>query len=363
MSIRALVHSVTGESHLDVEIAEGVPDDRIQFSPVEGRLSDAEEAEIRRLEAREKEYAGIMSSVTWFMIHAADDKKKMEALQVVFSTERFSEDNQCDVGTAIRRAGGVDKYRQSIAALLKSDDLAVRSFGAVWLGVLGDPNSAADLIAIVRAKDLPVQEKVFQGADRRWAAIGLEILGAKQHAKELADLLRDDNAAVRAGAATALGRFEAQEYAAPIALLLDDEEATPVFAAIGALSRLGTERVFRRIAELLQSPARDVSIPNAALAALMELDAKDQIDNIAAFRESSVFHSGTAAKALAVLGAKQHAKDIAGMLKGGDGAGEVLARRDALLALGIMPARSTLTTWSSCSMPKKISFDAPRLGV
>jgi HEAT repeat protein len=339
VSVRDVVDSATGKGYVAVKIAEGVLNNSMRSLPVEQKLSDAEEAEIRRIEAREKEFAGVMSGVSWFLIHAADEKKKMEAFQAFFSTKQFSEDDQCDVGTAIRRAGGTVNYRKSIAALLKSDDLAVRSSGAVLLGVLGDPNSAADLIDLVRAKDLPVQEEAFRGADRRYASIGLGILEAKQYTKELAGFLSDGNSHVRAGAAAALGYLEAKEYAAQIAVLLDDQEALSLFAAVSTLARLGAKPYAERIAGLLRRPARDISIPDAALAALMELDAKDQIGKIEAFRKIEVFHSGTAAKALAVLGAKEYAKDIAGMLNGGHGAGEVLHRRDALLALGILQAK------------------------
>jgi hypothetical protein len=95
-----------------------------------GKLSDTEETEIRWIEARERKLADAMSGVSSFMNHAAHQKTD-RSVSGAFSTKRFSANDQCDIGTAIRRAGGTVDYRKSIGA----NDKAIKAsmFGLDYL--------------------------------------------------------------------------------------------------------------------------------------------------------------------------------------------------------------------------------------
>jgi HEAT repeat protein len=319
-----------------IEIRRGLPAVRAAKQPPEGRVSDAEEAEIRRILSRVEapEAESLMSSWGWFMIHTADEKNKRELLRVTVGLKDLDEAQEADLVATIRAAGGVARYRRQVAALLKNHDVSVRGYAAIWLALVGDRTCVSDLTALLRNSALPVAESVFAGSDREAAAIALGLLGASEYTRELATLLDDGNAHVRAGAAQGLAHFKAKGHAPAIAKLLDDEEAGPIFAALFALSELGARDHAGKIADLLgEELSKDVSIPDAALSALMRLNAREQVEKIAKHK------SGTAAKALAVLGARQYAGQIAAMLKWGREPGEELARRDALFALGILGAK------------------------
>lgn len=319
-----------------IEIRRGLTAGRPAKRSPEGRLSDAEEAEIMRILARVEapEAESMMSRWGWFMIHTADEENKRELLRVTVGLKDLDEEQEADLVATIRAASGVAQYRRQVAALLKNHDVSVRGYAAIWLALVGDRTCVPDLAALLRNNRLPVAESVYAGSDREGAAIGLGLLGASEYTRELATLLNDGNAHVRAGAAQGLAHLKAKGRAPAIARLLDDEGAGPIFAALSALAELGAKDYAGKIADLLDEElSKDVSIPDAALSALMRLDAREQVEKIAKHK------SGTAAKALAVLGARQYAGQIAAMLKWGREPGEELARRDALFALGILGAK------------------------
>lgn len=319
-------------SPVTVEIGEGTLEEPGWALPVDGKLSDVEEAGIQRIRLRERQYDGHVRRVSWYFCHCAEEGKMLDACRVLFATKDLNDD-ECDIGQGIRRAGSVENYRKSIDPLLKSDDEAVRAFSAFWLGIVGAPESADDLIALVRATNFPVEEFGLSGVDRREAAIGLGMLEATQYAGELVALLHDENEYVRAGAALGLGLMGAKEHTAAIAELLDDRQAGPVFAAISALAQLGAKQYSSRIVEKFRPPYADVSIPDAVLSAILELDAKDQIDTIFGC------NTGTTVLAWAVLGARERAPRIVVHLGESNYSRAAQDRHDALLALGILGAK------------------------
>jgi HEAT repeat protein len=330
--LRDVEEPSTENSPVTVEIGEGLLDDPVWALPVDGRLSDEEEAGIQRIRLREKQNEGQVLRVSWYFCHCAEEDKKLDACRVLFATKDMSDD-ECDIGKGIRRAGSLENYRKSIVALLWSDDIAVRAFCAFWLGIVGAPESADDLIALVRATDLPVGKYDSPGTDRREAALGLGMLGATQYAGEMATLLQDKNESVRSGAAIALGLMGAKEHTAAIAELLDDDDASPVYAAISALAQLDAKQYSGRIAEKFRPPYVESSIPDAVLYAILEMDAKDQIDTIFGC------NTGTTVLAWAVLGARERAPKIVVYLGESNYSRAAQDRHDALLALGILKAK------------------------
>ena len=99
-----------------------------------------------------------------------------------------------------------------------------RGYGAQWLGMVGDDACKSDLPQTAQDKSPQNEDPdAIKGFDREMAAGALGMLGAKECAKEIAGLLQDKNARVRAGAASALGILKAKEFTGDIAKSLDYE--------------------------------------------------------------------------------------------------------------------------------------------
>ncbi len=289
--------------------------------------ADNEAAQIQRIRQR-LEDGSIPEPPTWTLIHMAGEKEKAEALEA-FCSGTPSEKESWDLTETIRKAGGLQKYKERIAGLLHSRDATVRGFAAVWLADLGDPAYVKDILALLQAENLPDVGGSNRNWDRGQAAFALGVLAARGHAKVLVTFLRHQDAHLRAGAAAGLARMKAKECDKEIAALLSDDDRQVVCAAIVALAELDAKQYSDRIGGLLE--ATDVDIPATALTALVTLDAKEQSPRVVNLLKDR-FKAGQAAKTLALLGAEKYTRDIAALLK----AEEPLARADALVAMGIL---------------------------
>ena len=266
----------------------------------------------------------------WTLIHMAAEKEKAEALEAVCSgTPKDRE--PWDLAATVRKAGGLEKYKNRIAGLLESRDATVRGFAAVYLADFGDRAYAKPILALLHSENLPDAGGFNKNWDRGQAAFALGVLGAREYTTVLARFLRHDDKHLRSGAAAGLARMKAKEYDKEIAALLRDEDREVVCTAIAALAELGAKQYTDRIAALLETS--DPDIPATALTALATLDAKEQAPRVASLLKDR-FKGGQAAKTLALLGADKYTQDIADLLN----VEEPLTRADALVALGILRA-------------------------
>jgi HEAT repeat protein len=266
----------------------------------------------------------------WALVHS-DGEPVEEVLQAIGLSAQ-PEGQTVDWEAVIRDAGGPEKYRQRVARLLRSENEAVRGFGAIFLGVVGSPADAEKLVELLRATDLPVQEPLNAGYDGGRAAIGLGLLGAREHAGHLAPLLRSDRGALRGPAAMGLGYMGAGEHAAEIARLLEDPETAVIHNAMYALAELQAVEHAGDIARHLEVFPRSDTCQHAVYT-LARLKSKDHAGEIAALLTDRFLKRG-AAKSLALMDADEHAGDIAELLEDESS----LVRQDAALSLGILGA-------------------------
>jgi HEAT repeat protein len=288
-----------------------------------------ESQELARIESRFKDdtISGILSAMSWTLAHCASEQ---EAAKLSFLFEEGGAPG--GVRGAIERAGGVEAYRKKVATLLTSRDEVVRAFVAVWLGAFGDKRSVPDLLKLLRSTDLPA--KHFPGMDRSRAAMALGLIGAKEHAREVAGLLKSESPGIRAGAALGLGYMKATEHADEVARLVGDKAQVRI-AACAALAEMDARRQAKAIAAVLKAEwSGDPAVVPAALYALVRLRATEHAKDIAPLLRIK-FLKGDAAKALALMDAREWKDEIAVLLDDAD----PLARSDGLLALGIMHAK------------------------
>jgi HEAT repeat protein len=232
--------------------------------------------------------------------------------------------------------GGAQGLREALRGMLTDEDPVVRGFAAAMLAVVKDQDSKEKIAALLRRPDTPPAEEwqeEYNHWDRSRAAMALGMLGAKEYTEEIVALLKDDDEYVREGAALGLGYMNAREHAKEVAELLDDEADEVRESACASLARMGARDLAPETARLFDE--EEVSQTNAAACyALAKLDAREQAGKIAGLLDDE-FDSGTAAKALALLGAEDYAGAIARVLTSEN----PLRRQDALLALGILQAR------------------------
>lgn len=289
-------------------------------------------SKLDRIQARfeDEKIQSILTGQFWTLAHCASEKETRKTVAAIGMSEHNTE--PFSLKTAIKNAGGVDQYRMRVTTLLKSRNETVRGFAAIWLGVLGDKKSTEDLLTLLRSKDLPVEEEFFEGADRARAAMGLGLLGAKEHAGELAGMLHSTNEDIRGGAAAGLAYMKANQYAPHIAKLLADHDDNVQINAVWALAEMDAREHAADIAALLSNDVLgDPAIKESALYALAKMKATDQANAIAPLLQDR-FKKGAAVKALALMNAHDYASAIAAILKDK----EPLNRCAALLALGIM---------------------------
>ena len=184
----------------------------------------------------------------------------------------------------LKKFNGPHGYKERLTRLMGSSDQTVCGFAANLLALIGDPNYAPQIAALLD-HNIPVEGR--ETTVRGQAAHALGLLNAKQYAPRIALLLRSENLSDRYGAAMALGRLKATEYSNDIARLLLDKtgfasmDATPIYS----LFEMGVAANYKKeFAEILN-------------------------------KDSSDDRTVAAAYALARLGATEHSPDVARLLK------------------------------------------------
>jgi hypothetical protein len=275
----------------------------------------------------------VINQISFTMIHAGGDHDGF--MKAIGSPDPHGKD--FSFASAVQKAGGLAKYRLRVAALLKDESPVTRGYGAQWLGMVGDESCKDDLLKLLKTKPAANSKDGIEGFDREMAAAALGMLGIKESAPDLAKLLQDPNARVRAGAATAIGIMKEKKYADAIAKSLEyqsefDPRSEEAYAgAILALVALDAKQHAPTIAkQLANSEAADY-----ALFALVALNAKEQTKDIAAMLKDDM-KGGDASVALALMGAADYADAIGGLLRKNKDFGFMGCK--TAIALGILRA-------------------------
>src|SRR5262249_48743765 len=118
-------------------------DEGAKTSSTDAPADKVEPRMLDRIEARfqDETIEGILTAQYWTLIHCASGSEARKACAAIGMSET---DREFWLKAAINRAGGVDAYRKNVSTLLKSNDEIVRSFGAKWLGALGDEKAVPD---------------------------------------------------------------------------------------------------------------------------------------------------------------------------------------------------------------------------
>lgn len=277
-------------------------------------LSENDLREIKRIEFQLSE-GTLPQPPGWWVNHGAGDEGLKELELVGYP------DDQTDLAAIAMRAGGWRKYKTNVASLLKSKDLVIRGYAAIWMADLGDQEYAKDLLGLLEKEPLPGGKEYSLHIDRECAAEALGILQAKKYSPTLLTYLSSDNARLRSGAAKGLGWMPGGETHKAVAKLLDDPESEVQEAAILALARMGAKQYAARISDHLSDRPRTLIDDAVILQALVMLEAKDQGPVIAKLLDAPdrSLPCGLAVQALALLECREFASEISELLKGEDG--------------------------------------------
>lgn len=288
-------------------------------------LSEADIKEIRRIETALAD-GTLPQPPGWAFNHGASDEGQKELERLGYPNPDES------LEAVVRKAGGWVEYKAQAAALLRSKDPVVRGFMAIWVADLGDPAYVPQVWELLKTKQ-PVQDEITPvDWDRGLAACALGVLNAQDHLKDLLDCLHHESPYVRGGAASGLAWMKASKHAPEIAALLTDGDDEVVCSAIDALARLNATQFVDQITAIATGPAFARPRNQIAMSALVEMNAKDQVDKIAKLmaEADSPLSRGHAILCVALLDGQGFAEKIAAYLDD-----EELGE-EAIMALGIL---------------------------
>lgn len=297
---------------------------------------DRQEWEQLRKSFEDPRSVNLFQSGTWTLTHAADSKKEVdEVLQLVLVLGKSFEKKD---PALLNGVGGVRGFKDKAAGFLKSSDDVVAGFAATLLAISGDKRYAPSIATLLETKEPPEDDENYHRpvSSRGRAAVALSLLGAREYVPRFVQMLRSRNRYDRAGAASALGQLGAKEHAKEVAALLsaedfmyeDDQSPVYALAEMGVVAEYADE-----LAKVLGDELRGETVEAAAYA-LASVGARQYAKDVAKLLDQK-FRKGDAAKALAIMGADEYKGRIASLLDDKDS----LVRDDALLALGVLNAR------------------------
>ncbi len=298
-----------------------------------GQSATQKEAEGRQevkqlaLRFQHPQSVNLITSQMWALTHAGMLKNEVdESIELLVTF--------LDKASKNEDAGSAKEFKSKMAAFLNSKDDIVAGFAAIVLGISGDLSYAPGIAKLLDKKE-PPDDRTKPITSRSRAAVALSLMGAREYIPKLVPMLKSQNDYDRMGAALALGQFRSKEHANEVASLLRPENSglrvdeSPIYA----LMEMGVGPVYAAdFARVLHSNF-DTEVTKAAAFALAKLGAKEYKQDIAKLLGQE-FLKGDAANVLALMGATEYVDQIANLLKAQNG----LIRTDALLALGIMRA-------------------------
>jgi HEAT repeat protein len=290
----------------------------------------------------DQRYQVILSGILWSVSHAAESRETLDQFFGLLKSAGPAIDG--DDPNLLKDLGGVTGFKGRLVTLARSNDDAVAAGAAIMLGICGDQRYASELAQLLKKTDRPgTDDGEFHPVTVRGrAAMALGLLDAKQYAPDLVALLNSKNEYDQGGAAMGLGYLGDRRYSKAVAALLDTRDdmsgLIPGVAesAMISLVLMGAAADYSdKIARMLRSgrelPGETVETAAYALAVA---GAKEHAPDIAVLLRHD--HArGYAAKALGLMGATEYAKEIAALLAGQHSSD----REAAALALGVMGAR------------------------
>ena len=295
-------------------------------------LAQVDAAETERVIKRfnEPRHIRMIEGSNWALAHQFDDLDKMKAAFQMMDAyfEAFEKYEQGDKAP-LETLGGVAGLKSKLSAMLKGTDSPLRCYAATMIGITGDKSMAPQLAKFL-GRTAPKQ--MYCESERAIVALGL--LGAVEHKPKIASYLRSIEPNERTAAVRSLALLSATEYAPRIVLILAERTNTHDTSPIQFLVDTGTAKSYKReLVAAMQDPI-GTDRAKAAMYALASVGAKEHAKDIAA-QLNDEFRKGDAALALALLGATEYEGNIAALLK----AENSLVRCAALLALGILDAK------------------------
>lgn len=287
----------------------------------------------------DKRLVNFVASGMWTLTHAGESKEEIKEIVELFKLLDTSDKQNSSFANNNERA---KSFKDKFAGFLDSKDDIVAGFAATMLGIAGDLRYAPAIAKLLDKKDPPDDPNKFtpQVSSRGRAAVALSLMGSREYIPKRVLMLKSSNSYDRTGAASALGELRAKEHAREVADILNKEEfayldeGNPIYALI----EMGVGEQY--VAEIAKTLRSDFSseVTEAAAYAMAKLGAKQYAADIATLLRKE-YRKGHAAKALAIMGAQEYSDEIALMLKDENG----LVRSDALLALGILGAKKYVT--------------------
>lgn len=295
----------------------------------------SKEADVFIERLKKQEHINILQGAMWTLTHDYKDFNHMQEVLKSFQAyiDAVGKYEKGD-GSPLAQMGGIKSFKDKLSFWLSDDDQSIRAFAALILGISGDKTYAPQIANLLKERKDKGNDLVVY--DRGRAATALGLMGAKEFLPEIVLLLQSKNQYDRSGAVTALGYLGAKEYAKEVVALLTkkefqtDDDASPIFF----LAETGTAKDYKKeLVQVMLGKFRSET-SEAAMYALVRLEAEETAKDIAKLF-SDQFKKGDAAKALALLGAKEYAGEIALLLKDENS----LVRTDAAIALGVLKAK------------------------
>lgn len=307
-------------------------------NPAQINLTDPDEKQLEDLNQRfSVKYAGVFASNMWTLTHTY--KSKAEVDNVMSFLQKFFAALQSNDKAQLQEIGGAKGFKDKFSEFLKSKDDTVKGFAAIVLGIAGDQAYAPPIAVFLDERDKSFTEQfvyplvVYRGQ----AATALGIMGAKEYTPKIALLLKSRNDYDRSGAISALSYLGAKEYSKEVANLLTNKDfqnagdVSPIYFLI----ETETAKDYKKeLVEIMLGSLRSETA-ETVIYAFVRLESKENAKDIAKLL-SNKFRKGDAAKALALLEAKEYEDEIAALLDDENG----LVRKDALLALGVLKAKN-----------------------
>ncbi|MFA5191416.1 MAG: hypothetical protein WC740_11855, partial [Verrucomicrobiia bacterium] len=257
----------------------------------------AEQQDYDLIKQRFRIHEDLLTWSSYTLCHCADQKEVKAVEKTLNLFWAFAETNGF---TKLIEAGGVQTFKANVAAFLENKDPIVRGYGAILLATIGDTAYKANIARLLADRSGPPPSRadsLLCNYDRGRAAVALGLMGAREYAPRLSNLLLSPYVKDRVGAALGLGYMGAKEFAPNIAKLLADHENEVKTSAMEALAELGAAEYAKEISARFKEIGTDIQKP--ASYALARLNAKEHADEIAALLHDR-FAKGFASKALAL---------------------------------------------------------------
>lgn len=277
-----------------------------------------------------------ISAEMWTLTHAYESKEEVDKLLeylIDFAPKSLTgESKQIDF------PGVSEVFKENLSKFLDSKDDSVRAFSALALACTGDRSYSPTLAKIINERDESFSDRFAPRPSivRGRAAVALGLLQATEYKRDIIKLLKSKNEYDRSGAISALGEMHALEFTNEIVSVLIekdfafDDDDSPIYFLIG------TKQAGKYKQELVRAMLGEsrTKVTESAAYALAAIGATEHAKDIAQLLKSE-FRQGAAAKALALMGSTQHSDEIAKLLAARSGS----TRNAAMVSLAILDSK------------------------